>query len=92
MGRKEEGESYSEPEDVLLSCFGFDVGFVEERKWLTAPSAEEEPPALLPVLGVLRKVLPVFGVLRKVLCGEVVSAWLMWAKEELLRRSGSREA
>lgn len=53
-----------------------------ERKWLTAPSAEDEAPALLPVLGVLRKAL----------CDELASAWLMWVKEELLRGRRSREA
>jgi hypothetical protein len=34
----------------------------------------------------------VFGVSRKVLFDEVVSAWLMWVKDESLRGSRSREA
>jgi hypothetical protein len=67
------------------------MGLVEERKWLTPPSAEE-PPTALSVFGVLRRLLAVFGVLRKVFCEEVVSAWLMWVNDELLRGSGSREA
>lgn len=53
-----------------------------ERKWLTPPSAEEEAPTLLPVLGVLTKALG----------GEMVSRWLISVKEELLRGRGSREA
>jgi hypothetical protein len=64
---------------------------LEERNWLLPPSAEE-PPALLPVFGVLRRLLAVFGVSRKVLFDEVVSAWLMWVKDESLRGSRSREA
>jgi len=67
------------------------MGLLEEENWLLPPSAEE-PPALLPVFGVLRRVLAVFGVLSKVLFDEVVSAWLMWVKDELLRGSRSREA
>ena len=39
------------------------VGLLE-RKWLTPPSAEEEPPALLPMFGVFKKALPVVGVSR----------------------------